>query len=411
MSKSNLSYKNFIAYLKNRMQNKERHIFEKEIMCDAFEQEALDGLYKVNASDLEQDIISLKQNIDRRTKTTRTLIPTWLHYAAGILLLLGVATSIFFFSDLSKKTNDIKEQLSESIVIADSIATKTYEEINKTINKDTIVYKNLIADKIEPEKKEKKKKKIVSIEYEEEDIADDIEISEDILEQPQTENITRSIRIEEEKELFDEKSKTEIYSEEETGITIKGRVINDKNLPVPGVSVVDKDDNSIGTQTDIDGNFILNLASDSGSKTIVVQSIGLKSEEISIEKDSTILVNMESDYLVMDEVVVTAYGESIKTQKAQPPQGLSLKEYKQKIIQTINYSKLSGIKGKYRLKILLNISQSGDIELIEFRNSTNKLLEQSVEQAIMQIGNWQPTIKRGLSVESIKKFTLKIKIR
>jgi len=47
MSKKKLTYKDFINYFSNNLQNNDKHDFEKEMMRDAFEEEAFDGLSKL----------------------------------------------------------------------------------------------------------------------------------------------------------------------------------------------------------------------------------------------------------------------------------------------------------------------------------------------------------------------------
>ena len=75
-------------------------------------------------------------------------------------------------------------------------------------------------------------------------------------------------------------------------------------LPVVGASVLVKG-TTVGTVTDIDGNFtISNVPSSAG--TLVVSFIGLQTQEVKIQP--VMKVVMQSDDKVLDEVVVTGYG-------------------------------------------------------------------------------------------------------
>ena len=93
------------------------------------------------------------------------------------------------------------------------------------------------------------------------------------------------------------------------GVTVKGVVVDDKDVPVIGASIVVKGNNSIGTISDIDGNFILAVPSE---KTVLVISyIGMKTKEIQSAK-GTVKVVLEDDSKQLEEVVVVGYGQQKK---------------------------------------------------------------------------------------------------
>lgn len=86
---------------------------------------------------------------------------------------------------------------------------------------------------------------------------------------------------------------------------VTGNVTSEEDgLPVVGASVLVKG-TTIGTVTDIDGNFTLtNVPSSAG--TLVISFIGMQSQEVKIK--SNVNVVLKSDAEVLDEVVVTGYG-------------------------------------------------------------------------------------------------------
>lgn len=88
-------------------------------------------------------------------------------------------------------------------------------------------------------------------------------------------------------------------------ITVKGTVKDNTGEPVIGASVVQKG-TSNGIVTDIDGNFSLNVPSNS---TIVVSFIGYKTQEIPVAGKKQINVTMKEDTEMLDEVVVVGYGQ------------------------------------------------------------------------------------------------------
>ncbi len=84
---------------------------------------------------------------------------------------------------------------------------------------------------------------------------------------------------------------------------VSGTILDDTGETVIGASVVAKG-STVGTVTDIDGNFTLNIPSD--KKTLVISLIGMKTKEVAAGTNLRIV--MENDSKLMDEVVVTGYG-------------------------------------------------------------------------------------------------------
>ena len=77
--------------------------------------------------------------------------------------------------------------------------------------------------------------------------------------------------------------------------------------PIPGVSVSVKG-TTLGTITNIDGVFELKVPED--SRTLVFSFVGMKNFEVEIGSQTTFNLTMETDVLGLDEVVVTALGQS-----------------------------------------------------------------------------------------------------
>lgn len=90
---------------------------------------------------------------------------------------------------------------------------------------------------------------------------------------------------------------------------VTGKVVSaDGKQPIPGVSVYVKEAASVGTTTNVDGQFMLrNLPTN--AKTIVFRFVGFKTQEVPITSGE-IIVTLESEAQKLDEVVVTAMGIS-----------------------------------------------------------------------------------------------------
>ncbi len=94
------------------------------------------------------------------------------------------------------------------------------------------------------------------------------------------------------------------------GRVITGTVTSTEDgLGVPGATVLVKG-TTIGTATDIDGKYSINVPS--GSNVLVFTFVGLTSQEVNIGNRSTINVALESDVTALNEVIVTGYGTQPK---------------------------------------------------------------------------------------------------
>ena len=91
--------------------------------------------------------------------------------------------------------------------------------------------------------------------------------------------------------------------------SVSGTVTSaEDNTSIPGVSVIVKG-TTIGTVTDIDGQFQLEVPED--AKTLIFSFVGMKTIEVLADR-SVIDVSLEPDVLGLDEVMIVAYGTAKK---------------------------------------------------------------------------------------------------
>ncbi|MCM8569991.1 mucoidy inhibitor MuiA family protein [Gramella jeungdoensis] len=89
---------------------------------------------------------------------------------------------------------------------------------------------------------------------------------------------------------------------------VKGKVLDEDGLPLPGVNVIVKG-STVGTQTDFDGNYELTLPNN--AKYLVYSYVGYKIRELPISQNR-MDVKLETDQALLEEVVVTAYGGELQ---------------------------------------------------------------------------------------------------
>ncbi len=92
---------------------------------------------------------------------------------------------------------------------------------------------------------------------------------------------------------------------------IKGTVISAEDKePLIGATVIVKGSLS-GTETDIDGNFTIDVGPD--AKTILIDYIGMVQAAVPVPKNDILNVALKSKELNLEEVVVTGYGNFTKS--------------------------------------------------------------------------------------------------
>ncbi|MFT2008943.1 TonB-dependent receptor [Pontibacter sp. 13R65] len=86
---------------------------------------------------------------------------------------------------------------------------------------------------------------------------------------------------------------------------LTGKVIDEKGEPLPGASVMVVG-TSVGTVTNMDGNF--ELALPAGSDVVAVSFVGHKTQQITVGSRTRIDVTLAADASFLDELVVVGYG-------------------------------------------------------------------------------------------------------
>ena len=92
-------------------------------------------------------------------------------------------------------------------------------------------------------------------------------------------------------------------------ISVSGNVVDQDGQPIPGVTILDENDNTKGTVTDFDGNFTISVPSDG---SLNVSFIGYESQTIPVSGQTNISIILEEGVSALDEVIITGYGSQVK---------------------------------------------------------------------------------------------------
>ena len=98
--------------------------------------------------------------------------------------------------------------------------------------------------------------------------------------------------------------------------TVKGRVVDENDAPVIGATVVVKDRPTIGTSTDVKGEFVLSGVPQKGK--LQISYVGYKTQDADIAA-TPIKVKLEPDSQAVEAVVVTGMTKWTSGCSREPP--------------------------------------------------------------------------------------------
>ena len=126
--------------------------------------------------------------------------------------------------------------------------------------------------------------------------------------------------------------------------TVSGTITDgSSSLPLPGVNIIVKG-TSVGTNTDFDGKYTLNI---SNGQTIVFSYVGFITQEITYNGQPSIDITMTEDASQLDEVVLIGYGSTSKQDATGAIEKVSDKEFNRGAIvapQQLIAGKAAGVR-------------------------------------------------------------------
>jgi len=347
---------NFKDYIQGKRHGREANQIEHEAMNDPFLQDAIDGFDNVQGNHLPI-IEELERKIEKKSKKNVLLFRyVTISIAASVALLIGI--NLIFYQN---KPNE-KEIAQVNQVLSKGIGNQTVQNdeiaLNQKSNADKKTETNLLI------KKEKtKKQNIQQIQVVEDDVlvSDDKseklnfeldgnigDVSEDIIVTPKT---TSQAVVASKAQSDKIITSNNIDNQKD----IKGKVVDEFGEPIVGASVFINDKNA--TITDMDGKFILNKTDE---KQLTVKYIGFKPKVVDIKEDTNV-IQLQSDNLALNEVVVTGYGRKTKREVTG---SVATEENK-------TTSSASGVQVK-------NIAKSKKFEQEEFKQFILKNLKENI---------------------------------
>lgn len=153
-------------------------------------------------------------------------------------------------------------------------------------------------------------------------------------------------------------------------ITLSGVVKDAAGAGMPGVSIFIKG-SSMGTSTDVSGNFNLQAAPDD---VLVFSFIGYTTQELVVGNQTTLTVTLQEDVKTLEEFVMVGYGAQKKSDLTGALSSVSGESIKNSIVASVDQALLGRAAG---VQVTQNSGQPGGAVSIRIRGTTS--LTQSSE--------------------------------
>ncbi|MCG8582653.1 MAG: carboxypeptidase-like regulatory domain-containing protein [Bacteroidales bacterium] len=408
----------FQKYLNNEMSGTEANAFERQLLNDSFEADALEGLSMLDNSTLDSDLDSLKTKLKRQT-TVFWRLPAF-YAAASVVLLFGIISSLWLLvpdertlvSDSQLTHEHKKEPAPEP---EDSFIQKEFIQIEE--KEAAIVTEKAIKQKTQASKAESgptlaKKSSTRATKLQSKSNFQLRDSEAFAIKAPKYD--TNTSRVEEEVMTVDygtlegESFLGQKGTNSEELKVVKGKVMDRNREPLPGATI-----NVRGTQiaavADMDGHYQMKVPVKDTSKPLDAFYIGFVSQESDYPKADSINFMLQEDYMALSEVVTVQSSEEeerrIKEFINAEPEG-GLEKYISDIETSLRYP-ASGSGKKEQITALITINIRGEIKNIELRRSPGEAYSVETIRAIRNGADWHPATKKGFPVED----TVKIKLR
>lgn len=148
-------------------------------------------------------------------------------------------------------------------------------------------------------------------------------------------------------------------------IRVQGKITDDKNSPLAGVSVSVKGTNT-GTTTDVNGNYAITVPDDA---VLVFSYVGFATIEETVAGRTTINISLRLAEQAMDAIVVVGYG----TQKKRDLTGSISSVKGEDVSKMPSTNPISSLQGKVPGLTISNSGRAGSSPVVRIRgvNSTN----------------------------------------
>lgn len=440
--KKHRSTHEYLKYMKGDLSPEERHSFERDLEADPFEKEAMEGMEKVSADHLEEDLLSLHAGLQKRLSRRRRR--TWYYVAATVASILIVGTVFINIYDIDPKTASesipvdesfLNEDAGDEAELMEAEAARVMKageqaedleadapapvargkEILQEVDSEKEIHEDLAPEVVAVEaqpKSSRKKDKALEKDVEEplEELMEKRE--EELVEAP----LAAPVAAPAEAAMADQKAFA--------GGRISGIVVSAEDMePLPGASLLVRGADS-GMMTDMEGRFAF-YSDKKEPETLIASYVGMVTDEYKVEGGFDNQVVMRPDQVLLSEVVVIAYDveESLYptgavqrvnlepdefTYRGAEPEG-GLQAFKMYIEEQIRFPAGDSLSNREVVVLKFNVARDGSISHIQALRSPGKEFTEEAVRLLEEGPVWNPARNESGDTEDVVRMRIVFK--
>jgi len=145
IDKKFLSQEDIIKYREGTLSYAEQHRVEKILLEEGFEAEAMEGIFAVEAKQAEEDLNSLKDQLQVKLKSNeKSIVPVW-RIAAAVLLLGFFSVSVYYLLEQPQKDELISLRMGKNDIGKEK-SSQTYMEAPEVVVESPVEEEGRLAN-------------------------------------------------------------------------------------------------------------------------------------------------------------------------------------------------------------------------------------------------------------------------
>ncbi|WP_439184014.1 energy transducer TonB [Carboxylicivirga taeanensis] len=407
----------FRRYMDSEMQPEEAHRFERHLLNDSFESEAMEGLSSIGTNAAFQDLASVKTKIGKQQAPSRLRIFSYV--AASVAVVIGIISMLMLtqapqlpaVSDNMAAKKQQEQPQTKSALQPNNRKQLAPEPTSSTTNKTTTTAKQSSKpDETKATRQAAGKQITAPIKaYTDFELATTEQIN---IEAPQ--QASQPSRLEEEVMTVDYGTLEGVSlqatstSNADKQLDLERRLMEDKHKPLSPLSETSKQRYWTTAASSSIGQDPNNPQGDSSKTNQLISHAFLPQETEFQYKDTFHSTPTKEEFALSEVVTISSSDESLQlieqTNRAVPEGGME--KYIAEIEQQLRYP-ANGSGKSERIVALVTISHKGHIKHIEIKRSPGEAYSIEAVRAIRNGAQWQPATDKGFPVED----TIKLKLQ
>jgi len=423
----------FFHYLKGKMNARDEHAFERNLLNDQFEADALDGFKNFDEDEIRHNLQAMRNKIQSsQTNSNPFISKKSFTIAASIIVIMGLVSVLVFLQP------DKAVLISEHLELQQTDNKQSTDKNTKDIAspKATSITKNKESQPTTVQEKENKtliiKEESAELDFESEETSskeniqttstDDRSIPMATAKKAELEPVSiepqytiASNRNKQQNDNGQQQVVGTLKGAEFSGggygkielVTVQGKVKDRYQHPVAGANVKIKGTNH-ATLSKSDGSYELQFPLSDSSQPVTASLIGYKPTEMIQNSQDSLNFTLDEQFFTLSEVQTISMDEEKIRQAeefipAEPEIGMDA--YMNKLLEQMQYPE-KGTGKKETVVALVTISDKGDVKDIAIKRSPGNVFSIETIRLIKEGPLWKAARQYGMPVQDEVKIKL-----